>query len=73
LSASGTGSDQPCVCPLFDDVSLKLGQGAEDVEDQFSATGSSINLLGETFKADVLAIQFGNPLDKVFEGSAKAI
>jgi hypothetical protein len=33
FSPSGSGCHQPCCCPLFNKVSLKLSQGTKDMED----------------------------------------
>jgi hypothetical protein len=73
LSATGAGRTEPRVCTFHDYIPLELGQGAEDMEDEFPAACGGINLLGEAFKATIPAIQFGNAFNEVFEGAAKAV
>src|SRR3954453_11520400 len=70
---SGPGCLQPCVRPLFNDVSLELRQRPENMKDQFSARGGRINLLGEALKADLAVIQLSDAFNEVFEGAAEAI
>src|SRR4051812_34813620 len=43
--ATSPRSRQACVSALADEVSLELGEGAEDVEDELTATGRGIDLL----------------------------
>jgi hypothetical protein len=52
-----SGSLQPCIGSLPYDVPLKLGQGAEDVEDKFSATGGRVYTLGDAFEADFSVVK----------------
>src|SRR4051794_36694715 len=49
---SSPSSCQACVGPLPDEIPLKLRQCAEDVEDQFAATGGGIDLLLQGPKAN---------------------
>ena len=43
------------------------------MEDEFPAACRGINLLGETFKADIPVVKLGNPFNEIFEGSAKPV
>jgi hypothetical protein len=61
--------------PLYVDahIPLKLGKCPEDMENEFSAAGCGIDVFRQALKADVSAVQIGDPLDEVFEGSAEAV
>ena len=67
FAAPGAGSGEACICPLLDDVPLKLSKSPKDMENEFPAAGGGINLLGQALKADLAAMQLGDPLDEVFE------
>jgi hypothetical protein len=43
------------------------------MENEFPAAGGSIDVFRQALKADVSAVKIGDPLNEVFEGSAKAI
>ena len=43
------------------------------MENEFPAACCGINVFSEALKADGSTVQIGDPLDEVFEGSAKAI
>src|SRR4051812_46409342 len=48
---------QACVGSLPDDVSLKFGQRAEDVEDELPAGGGGIDVLGDRPESDPTFVQ----------------
>ena len=58
---------QSGVCTLLDDVSLKLGQGSEDVEDQFSSGCGGVDAFGDALEANVPVVEAGDRLDEVLE------
>ena len=64
---------QSGVCALLDDVSLKLGQGSEDVEDQFSSGCGGVDAFGDALEANVPVVEVGDRLDEVLEGAAKPV
>ena len=72
FAAPGAGSGEACICPLLDDVPLKLSKSPKDMENEFPAAGG-IDLLGQALKADLAAMQLGDPLDEVFERAAKPV
>ena len=41
------GSSQPRVGPLTDEVALELGEGSEDVEDEFAPARGGVDVLGQ--------------------------
>jgi hypothetical protein len=43
------------------------------MKNEFPAACCSVDVFREAFKPDVSAVQFSDPLDEVFEGSAKPI
>ena len=56
MSAPGAGSCQPCVCPLRNDIPLKLGKRPEDMENEFPAAGGGIDVFRQALKADVSTV-----------------
>jgi hypothetical protein len=58
-SSSGSGSSKACLCPLPDQVSLKLRECAKDMEDQLATTGDSINVLCQAFKPCPTLLKIG--------------
>src|SRR5688500_10139439 len=73
FAAPGSGSSEACICPLLDDVPLKLSKSPKDMENEFPAAGGGIDLLGQALKADLMTMQLGDPLDEVFERAAKPV
>ncbi len=73
FAAPGAGSGEACICPLLDDVPLKLSKSPKDMENEFPAAGGGIDLLGQALKANVSAMQLGDPLNEVFERAAKPV
>ena len=73
VSASCSSCDEPSLGPLADHLSLELCQSAEDVEDQFSAAGRSVDLLGQALETDAPLLQPSDRLYKVWEGSPETI
>src|SRR4051812_28890722 len=47
VSASSSSCGEACLRALLDEISLKLCQRAEDMKDQFAATGCRVDLLLE--------------------------
>ena len=43
------------------------------MKDEFPTTGCGVDVFREAFKADVSAVQIGDPLDEVFEGATQAV
>jgi hypothetical protein len=56
LFSPRAGSGESRVCPFLDHIALKLGQGAEDVENEFPAAGCGIDIFRKAFKPGVLAV-----------------
>src|SRR5215213_4808266 len=73
LASSGSGRGKPGLGALADDVALELRKGAEDVEDELSATGRGVDLLGEALEANALAVKLRDRLDQVCEGATEPI
>jgi hypothetical protein len=73
LSPPGPGRGKAGLGALADEVALKLGKSAEDVEDELPTTGRGVDLLGEALEADALAVKLRNRLDEVLQGPAEAV
>jgi hypothetical protein len=61
-----------CQCAFPNQVALKLGERAEDVEDQLAGT-RRIDVLGQTPDADTTLLQGSNRLDQMLERSPQPI
>jgi hypothetical protein len=69
FASSSTRSCQSCLCPLPNEVSFKLSQSTEDVEDQLSPAGG-INILCNAFEANPLLLKHRHGGNQIPEGSA---
>src|SRR5208337_2223929 len=70
FASPGTGSSEACLGALPDDVALELCKGSKDVEDELSAGGRGVDLLGEALKAYAFVVEGGDCLDEVAEGAS---
>jgi hypothetical protein len=66
-------ASRPALGPLADDVPLELGQGREDVEDQFPAAGRRIDTFLEAPEADSPFLELPHSLDEVPDATAQAV
>src|SRR3954453_12344486 len=71
LASPGSGRGKSCLGALADEVALKLGKGAEDVEDELPTAGCGVDLLGGALEANALAVELRDRLDQVLQGSAE--
>jgi hypothetical protein len=58
---------------LADEVALELGQGAEDVEDEFAARGRRADLLGRALEGDAPVAHLSHCRDQVPQGAAEPV
>ena len=70
FATAGTGSSEACLGALPDDVALELRKGSKDMEDELSAGGRCVDLLGEAFEAYPFVVEGGDRLDEVAEGAS---
>jgi hypothetical protein len=70
---SGSGCHKTCCCSLPDKVSFKLCQCAEDMEDQFSATGCRINVLHQAFKTNTPLLKAGHRGNQMRQRSSQPV
>ena len=73
LAASSACCHQPCLGPLPNQVSLKLGQRRKEVEDQPAARGGRVELLLEATKASPALVQRLDRLNQVRQRSSQPI
>jgi hypothetical protein len=73
LVPAGPCCRQTGVGALANQVALKLGDGAEDVEDEPTTGRGGIDVLGEALEADAARLEVGQRLDKVLEGATEAV
>ena len=59
--------------PLADQVSLELGQGPEDVEDELPAAGGRVDRLLQAAEADLPRLEGGDRLDQVLERAPQPV
>jgi hypothetical protein len=64
---------QACHRSLCDEVSLKLGKGAEDMKHELAGCGCGINVLRDAFKRNALLFECRYGLYQMFEGAAKPV
>lgn len=60
-------------CPLADQLALELGESTEDMEDEFSAAGRGVNLLGQAPEADPPLRERVHQLDQVRERPSEPV
>ena len=63
--SSGSRRSQACQSALANEVALKLGQRAEDVEDQLAARRRGVDILLQAAEADVATLELGNRVDQM--------
>jgi hypothetical protein len=71
--APSSGCCEASLCTLPDQVSLKLSQRAEEVEDKLPAAGGGVDLLLEAAEVDTALLQDGYRVDEVAKGAAKSV
>jgi hypothetical protein len=71
--AARSSCSQACDGALPNQVSLKLSQGAKDVEDQLAARGRGVDLLSGALKADAPLIEGGDQVNEMAKGTAESI
>src|SRR5512135_231284 len=69
----GPRRGKPRLRALPDQVPLKLGQRAEDVEDQLAAAGGGVDLLLQGLETDAPLAQGPYDLDQMLEGAAESV
>ena len=73
FASAGTGSSEACLGALPDDVALELRESSKDVEDELSAGGRGVDLLGEASEAYPFVVEGGDCLDEVPEGASETV
>jgi hypothetical protein len=72
-ATAGASSRQARDRALANELSLELGQGAEEVEDQAAGWGGGVDALGERAEADLACGEIGDSGDQVAQVPAEAI
>jgi hypothetical protein len=73
VAAAGTGGSQPRRRALADQVTFKLGQRSEDVEDELAAGGGGVDGLLEAAEPNPAVGQAGDGVDQVPQGPAEPV
>jgi hypothetical protein len=71
--ASRSGCAEPGLCPLPNEVSLKLRKRAKDMKDQLSPAGCGTNVLREAFKANAPFLKVSHGSNEVRQGTSQAV
>jgi hypothetical protein len=72
-TSSGSRRSQSCQSALANDVALKLGQSAEDVEDQLASRRRGIDVLLQAAEANVAALDLGDGVDQMPQRASQPI
>src|SRR5439155_14757292 len=73
FTSSGSRRSQSCQSALANEVALKLGQGAEDVEDQLAARCRGIDVLLQATEANVATLELGYGVDQMPQRASQPI
>lgn len=73
FSAARCGGLQSGLCALDNEVTLKLGKCAEQMEHQSAARGGCVHAFGQGSEADTMLSEVCHRFHKVLHGSAQAI
>ena len=65
MAAAGPSGGQPGAGPFPDEVAFEVGQGGEDVEDEFAAGGGGVDGLLEAAEPDATLSKLGDGVDQV--------
>src|SRR2546421_356664 len=71
--ASSPGCRKACECPLPDEVSLKLRQRSEDMENQLPPARTGIQLLLQSLELDAPPLHVFDPADESGETASRAV
>jgi hypothetical protein len=64
---------QPSIRTLDNQAALELGEGADDVEDQFATGAGRVDLLGQRPEANVAPVQLIDDVEQVAKRAAEPI
>jgi hypothetical protein len=64
---------RPAPGAFADEVAFELGEGGEDVEDEFAAGGGGVDRLLEAAEPDAAVGEAGDGVDQVPQGAAEAV
>src|SRR5208283_983880 len=64
---------EPGLDPLLDQRPLELGEGAENVEQEFALRGGRVHLLGQRAESDAARLEIGHRGKKVRQRSAEPV
>jgi hypothetical protein len=73
LASSGASCRKTCLRSLTDEITLKLRKGTNEVKDEFTCAGRSVDVLREALEANATTVKVGNSLNQMLEGAAQSI
>src|SRR6266851_5033234 len=73
LTSSGSRRSQACQSALANEVALKLGRRAEDVEDQLAARRRGIDILLQAAEANVATLKLGDGVDQMPQRASQPV
>jgi hypothetical protein len=73
LTSSGSCRSQPGQSALANEVALKLGQRAEDMEDQLAARRGRIDVLLQATETNLATLELGGGIDQMTERASQPI
>ncbi len=72
-ASSGSGGGQTGESAFPDQIAFELGEGGEEMKDQFPRRGGSIYGFMEAFERDAFGFEESDPFEKIRQGSAQAV
>ena len=72
-AAQLAGGGQAGLGALQGELAFHLGQAGPHVEEKATGGGAGVDVVGQTFKLDVLFLQLGHQVDQVLNAAAEAI
>src|SRR5690625_3946223 len=73
FAATGSSCCEASHGSFADELAFELGEGTENVEDQFAAGGCGVQVLLEAAEADAFVAEIFDCFDQVFEAAAEPV